>query len=178
MAEPLGPAGSQRHWAGPCNKVPDAPGSLREVPAVKLLRRVWIQNFLLPPAKAGEEQGVGGPGEDGTLVRWRTPVEGFPTSLQMVASPYDPEVHYAKKRSTTWIGYKVYRGRYRVACQAMDLISVDLFEGAGVLAAVKDKALARGPAALLDLRCARRPAALLDLRCARRPAQCQIGTAE
>jgi len=59
-----------------------------------------------------------------------------------------------------------YRGRYRVACQAMDLISVDLFEGAGVLAAVKDKALARGPAALLDL------------RCARRPAQCQIGTAE
>jgi len=59
-----------------------------------------------------------------------------------------------------------HRGRYRVACQAMDLISVDLFEGAGVLAAVKDKALARGPAALLDL------------RCARRPAQCQIGTAE
>jgi len=38
----------------------------------------------------------------------------------------------------------------------MDLISVDLFEGAGVLAAVKDKALARGPAALLDLCCARR----------------------
>jgi len=48
----------------------------------------------------------------------------------------------------------------------MDLTSVDLFEGAGVLAAVKDKALARGPAALLDL------------RYARRPAQCQIGTAE
>jgi len=38
----------------------------------------------------------------------------------------------------------------------MDLTSVDLFEGAGVLAAVKDKALARGPAALLDLRCVRR----------------------
>ena len=41
------------------------------------------------------------------VVRWRTTVEGFPTSLLMVASPYDPEVHYAKKRSTTWIGYKV-----------------------------------------------------------------------
>ena len=26
----------------------------------------------------------------------------------MVASPYDPDVHYAKKRSTTWIGYKVH----------------------------------------------------------------------
>ena len=26
----------------------------------------------------------------------------------MIASPYDPDVHYAKKRSTTWIGYKVH----------------------------------------------------------------------
>ncbi len=87
---------------------PDAPGWLREVPAVRLLRRVWIQNFLLAPAKAGEEQGAGGPGEGGLLVRWRTAVEGFPTSLLMFALPYDPEVHYAKKRSTTWIGYKVH----------------------------------------------------------------------
>jgi len=35
------------------------------------------------------------------------------------------------------------RGRYRVACQAMDLTAVDLFEGAGVLTAVKDKARCR-----------------------------------
>ena len=87
---------------------PDAPAWLREVPAVRLLRRVWMQNFCLVPAKAGNECGVDGPGEDRMLVRWRTTVEGFPTSLQMVASPYDPEVHYAKKRSTTWIGYKVH----------------------------------------------------------------------
>jgi len=26
----------------------------------------------------------------------------------MVASPYDPDVHYAKKRAPTWIGYKVH----------------------------------------------------------------------
>jgi len=26
----------------------------------------------------------------------------------MVASPYDADVHYSKKRSTTWIGYKVH----------------------------------------------------------------------
>ena len=87
---------------------PNAPAWLREVPAVRLLRRVWLQNFLLAPAKAGEQQGVGGPGEGGMLVRWRTAAEGFPTSLQMVASPDDPEVHHAKKRSTTWIGYKVH----------------------------------------------------------------------
>ena len=71
---------------------------------------LWMRNFSLAPAtaKAGEEQGAGGPGGDGVLVRWRIPAEGFPTSLLMVASPYDPEVHYAKKRSTTWIGYKAH----------------------------------------------------------------------
>jgi hypothetical protein len=26
----------------------------------------------------------------------------------MAGCPYDPEVHYAKKRTTTWIGYKVH----------------------------------------------------------------------
>ena len=82
---------------------PDAPAWLREVPAVRLLRQVWIQNFCLVPADAGG-------GKDGTVigdavVRWRTAVEGFPASLQMLASPYDPDVHYAKKRSTTWIGF-------------------------------------------------------------------------
>lgn len=86
--------------------VPDAPAWLREVPAVALLRRVWIQNFCLVPAEAAS--GGGGTTVSDAAVRWRTTVEGFPTSLQMVASPYDPDVHYAKKRSTTWIGYKVH----------------------------------------------------------------------
>lgn len=81
---------------------PDAPPWLREVPAVEVLRRVWVQTFSLvdehePPAAGG------GPG-----VRWRSEAEGFPPSLLMVASPYDPDVHYAKKRQTTWIGYKVH----------------------------------------------------------------------
>ncbi len=35
------------------------------------------------------------------------------------------------------------RGRYRVACQAMDLTSLDLADGADVLTAVKDKARCR-----------------------------------
>ena len=86
----------------------NAPAWLREVPSVMLLRQVWIQNFCLLPAEAGATRRVDGPDEDGMLVRWRTTAEGFPASLLMVASPYDPEVHYAKKRSTTWIGYKVH----------------------------------------------------------------------
>ena len=85
----------------------DAPTWLREVPSVMLLRRVWIQNFCLARPEAGAS-GANGPGEDGMRVRWRTTVEGLPASLLMVASPYDPEVHYAKKRTTTWIGYKVH----------------------------------------------------------------------
>ncbi len=85
---------------------PDAPAWLREVLAVMLLCRVWVQNFCLVPAEATS-------GEDGTtasksVVRWRKAAEEFPPSLLMLASPYDPDVHYAKKRSTTWIGYKVH----------------------------------------------------------------------
>jgi transposase len=79
-----------------------APAWLREIPAVELLRQVWVQNFCLV-ANAP----TAGP-EAAPLVRWRTNQEGFPPSLLMVASPYDPEVHYAKKRSTTWVGYKVH----------------------------------------------------------------------
>ena len=31
---------------------------------------------------------------------------GFPPSLRMVvASPWDPDAHYAKERATPWIGY-------------------------------------------------------------------------
>ena len=85
---------------------PDAPAWLREVPAVMLLRRVWMQSVCLVPAEAAS-------GGDGTtasdaVVRWRTSVEGVPTSLPMVASPCDPDVHDAKKRGTTWIGDKVH----------------------------------------------------------------------
>ena len=83
---------------------PDAPAWLREVPAVQVLRRVWIQNFCLLPASAPGGDAAG----DGVALRWRTTAEGFPPSLLTVASPCDPDVHYAKKRSTTWIGYKVH----------------------------------------------------------------------
>jgi transposase len=86
----------------------DAPARLRQLPAVALLRRVWVQNFCLVPAGTAPGHGAGTPTDDRVAVRWRTAAEGFPTSLLMVASPYDPEVHYAKKRATTWIGYKVH----------------------------------------------------------------------
>lgn len=78
-----------------------APGWLRNVPAMVVLRRVWLQNFHVaePPAEGSDGDG---------RIRWRTEAEGIPPALAMVASPYDPDVHYAKKRATTWIGDTVH----------------------------------------------------------------------
>jgi transposase len=81
---------------------PGAPIWLRQIPAVELLRQAWLQNFSI----MGDAPTTGPKAPP--LVRWRTDQEGFPPSLLMVASPYDPEVHYAKKQSTIWIGYKVH----------------------------------------------------------------------
>lgn len=64
-----------------------------------VLRRVWLQNFHVTEPPTGGSEGDG-------RIRWRTEAEGIPAALVMVASPYDPDVHYAKKRATTWIGYK------------------------------------------------------------------------
>jgi transposase len=69
----------------------DAPSWLREVPAVEMLRRIWVQNYLQS--------------EEGT--RFRTAEDGLPPSAQFVSSPYDADAHLGKKRTTCWIGYKV-----------------------------------------------------------------------
>jgi transposase len=70
----------------------DAPAWLRTVPAVEVLRRVWVQNYL--------------PTEHG--LRWRTAEDGLPPSVRFISSPFDPEAHYARKRTTSWIGYKAH----------------------------------------------------------------------
>ncbi len=69
----------------------DAPPWLRGIPAVETLRRVWIQQFIV---------------EDEAL-RWRV-TEELPPAARFISSPYDLDAHYAKKRTTTWVGYKVH----------------------------------------------------------------------
>src|SRR4051794_6426155 len=69
-----------------------APPWLRGVPALRSLRAIWIQNYL--PTEAG--------------VRWRTDQEGLPPAARFISSPYDPDAHYAKKHTTSWVGYKVH----------------------------------------------------------------------
>jgi transposase len=71
---------------------PETPAWLGEVPAVVTLRLVWLQQFY---EEAGE-------------LRWRTEAEGTPPSSRFISSPYDPEARYARKETTTWVGYKVH----------------------------------------------------------------------
>ena len=71
----------------------DAPAWLREVPAVDILRRVWLQQYYAPAA-------------DGTTC-WRDGAD-LPPGALLINSPYDPEARYSTKRSVAWTGYKVH----------------------------------------------------------------------
>ena len=70
---------------------PQAPPELWQLPAVQVLRQVWLQQFVF---------------EDGTL-RWREKKEVPPASI-LINSPYDTEARYSIKRDIIWTGYKVH----------------------------------------------------------------------
>jgi transposase len=62
---------------------------LREIPAVQILRRVWMQQFYASEATEP--------------VRWRT-AEDLPPAPLLISSPYDPDARWSKKRETRWTG--------------------------------------------------------------------------
>ena len=68
-----------------------APAFLREIPAVEILRQIWVQNYRY---------------DDGHL-HWREPSD-IPPATRFINSPYDQEARYGKKYSTRWTGYKVH----------------------------------------------------------------------
>jgi transposase len=68
-----------------------APAYLRQVPAVAVLRQVWIQQYVI----------------DNPRLRWRT-AEELPPGALLISTPYDVEARYSQKRDTTWTGYKVH----------------------------------------------------------------------
>lgn len=70
---------------------PHAPAALRDLPAIELLRQIWVQNYL--PTAEG--------------VTWRDN-DNIPPAARFISSPYDPEAHYARKHTTQWVGYKVH----------------------------------------------------------------------
>ncbi len=71
--------------------VDSAPSWLCQIPAVEILRQVWVQNFI--PTDGG--------------ARWREPKD-LPPGARYLTSPYETEARYSKKRNQTWRGYKVH----------------------------------------------------------------------
>lgn len=66
---------------------------LWQLPAVDILRRVWIQQFRIAEGK----------------LMWRVENQDeLPPSAQLICSPYDLEARFSRKHSHTWVGYKVH----------------------------------------------------------------------
>lgn len=68
-----------------------APLALRSLPAIEILRQVWLQNYTM---------------RDGQL-NYRDN-DNLPPAGRYLSSPYDTDVRYATKRTTTWTGFKVH----------------------------------------------------------------------
>jgi transposase len=69
----------------------EAPPWRREIPAVTILRRVWLQNYLWA----------------GTQLQWRE-ANNIPPAARCLSSPYDTEAHDARQYTTQWVGDKVH----------------------------------------------------------------------
>jgi transposase len=72
-----------------------SPLALRNLPALEVLRRIWLQHYYRCTVPGLE------------ALRWRTTDEGPPSAL-LIQSPYDLEARYSSKRDTHWVGYKVH----------------------------------------------------------------------
>ena len=68
---------------------------LYELPAVDILRHIWIQHYYRCTAPGLEE------------IRWRDTADQPPTA-QLIQSPYDLDTRYGTKRDMHWVGYKVH----------------------------------------------------------------------
>ncbi len=71
----------------------DQAALLWQLPALDILRRVWIQQFRLVDDH----------------LSWRVENQDeLPPCAQLISSPYDLEARFSRKRTTTWVGYKVH----------------------------------------------------------------------
>jgi transposase len=73
----------------------ESPQYLRDLPAVEILRQVWLQHYYRCTVPGME------------TLRWRSTDEQPPAAL-LIQSPYDVEARYSQKRETQWVGYKVH----------------------------------------------------------------------
>lgn len=68
-----------------------APPTLRRLPAIEILRRTWLQQYVV----VGDE------------LRLRPPKD-MPTPSDQIESPHEPEARYGAKRGSSWVGYKAH----------------------------------------------------------------------
>ena len=67
------------------------PAHLRELPAVDILRQIWLQQYVWL-----DEQ-----------LKWREGKD-LPPAQRLIQSPFDLEARYSRKRQTEWVGYKTH----------------------------------------------------------------------
>ena len=94
---------------------PTAPQWLREIPAVDVLRRIWIQQFYrdVDTATGRAEVRRREASPDG---------DGLPPGHLRMISPYDLDARYSIKRDTGWGGYKVH---FTETCNAPTPVATD-----------------------------------------------------
>ncbi|MBD2365437.1 IS1182 family transposase [Anabaena minutissima FACHB-250] len=68
-----------------------SPIELRQLPAVEVLRQVWLQQYYAPIDK----------------IQLRSDKDGPPSAVR-IRSPYDLDARNSTKRTTKWTGYKVH----------------------------------------------------------------------
>jgi transposase len=90
LAEQIGHDG---RWLLQHVAAPLAPADLGDLPAIQVLRRVWLQQFYATPPDQP--------------IRWRAATD-LPPSAQLICSPYDVDARFSIKRETQWTGYKVH----------------------------------------------------------------------
>jgi transposase len=73
----------------------ESPQYLRDLPAVEILRQIWVQHYYRCTVPGLE------------TLRWRSTDEQPPAAL-LLQSPYDVDARYSQKRETQWVGYKVH----------------------------------------------------------------------
>jgi len=69
----------------------EAPSHLRYLPAIEILRQVWVQMYYI----------------ENDQVQWRSN-KNIPPAARVISSPYDVEARYAVKNETDWVGYKAH----------------------------------------------------------------------
>jgi transposase len=86
---------------------PDAPAWFSQLPAVEVLRRMLVQNYLVAVDRRGRE----------VVKRREADVDGLPPGKHRLTSPYDTDARRGGKRDMFWTGYKVHVSE---TCQSED----------------------------------------------------------